>query len=96
MGKALLKDIKATLEREPSVSSGELVWRVQRDILNDLMMKHGCKSKAEMQSGGLHSSTFQPNRSTFSSTSAVLVTDSNHQTHRIPQKVSRKVDECRP
>ena len=55
---SLLTDVKATLEREPSVSSGMLVHRVQRDILHDLMMKHKCTSKQQMQGRGLHSSTF--------------------------------------
>ncbi len=55
---SLLTDVKATLEGEPSVSSGMLVHRVQRDILHDLMMKHKCTSKQQMQGRGLHSSTF--------------------------------------
>jgi len=49
---ALLTEIRATLEREPSVSSGEVVHRIQRNILNDLMLKHGCKTKAKMQGRG--------------------------------------------
>ena len=65
---ALLTEIKATFEREPSVSSGELVHRVQRDILQDLMVKHGCTSKQQMQGRALHSSTFSSTRPLFSST----------------------------
>jgi hypothetical protein len=86
---ALLSEIKATLEREPSVSSGMVVHRVQRNILNDLMEKHRCTSPARMQGRGLHSSTFQLNSSTFQLN---LVIDSNHQTRHIPPKVMTSID----